>query len=163
MREREEQRKLLGISYPIDTAPFRRAVYFALEMPWPKLKQYASRLELPIYKQKKGDIVNAVVAAEMAEGKEEWTAGLKKKAPVVEAALETPVEQMPPVPTGTYALSNSNNGAHFHPSLNVQYDVANSDGTRITPGIPQGEENKISDARAAQMRQLLASRGLLTA
>lgn len=173
MREREETRKQLGIAYPIDTAPFKRAVYLSIELGWPKLKQHAAALEVLIFKRKKGQVVNDVVAKEIEQGKEEWTKGLKrrtpvKEAPLKEAALDTPVELMPPVPTGSFGLSNSNNGAHFHPSLNVKYDVSQCDannpqGVRITPVTPPAEESKISDARAQQMRQLLQSRGLLTA
>jgi hypothetical protein len=168
MREREETRNELGIAYPIDTAPFRRAVYLSIELPWPKLKQHAAALEVLIFKRKKSQVVNDVVAKEIEQGKEEWAKGLKKKAPEKEAVLDTPVELMPPVPTGSFALSNSNNGAHFHPSLNVQYDVAQCDvnnpqGVRLTPGATPAEENKISDARAQQMRELLRSRNLLTA
>jgi len=164
MREKEELRKQYGVAYPIDTAPFRRAIYFHVELPWPKLKQYAARLEVPIFKQKKEALVNAVVAKEIEQGKEEWTKGLKKPEPPKEVALDTPVELMPPVPTGSFALSNSNNGAHFHPSLNVQYDVKDKDGNHISTqnAVPKSETT-ISDERAARMRQMLKERNLLTA
>lgn len=78
-----EIRKEYGFEAMPLTPEFTRSAYFAVEMPWPKFRAYASKLGAQGFGKgnTKGEIINRVIAIEKEQRKEPWTKDLPKIVP----------------------------------------------------------------------------------
>jgi len=156
MVESEKVRKALGIEFPLNTAEFARARFFHFNMKWPKVRSYAVKLGIQIYKKQKGELINEIVKKEISDGTESW---VKELLPAPQPEPTPQVEPLPPVelenapaPTG-FGVSNAVTTA-------VQWKPVDENGRLVEP---PGNTPALSDPRKEQMRQMLASRGLLKA
>jgi hypothetical protein len=115
-------RKELEIEAMPFTPEWRRTAFLHTEMPWPKLRAYASRLGAGGFGKgnSKNAIINRVVRIEKEQQKEPWTKDLpisgSKEEPSQMAGAqpseankkpspEIPVEEAPPIPPGSFPVS----------------------------------------------------------
>lgn len=153
MAEAEALRLEWGVKFPLDTAQFARARYFFTQVKWPEVRSYAVRLGLPIYKKKRGQLVNDIVDKEILDGKEAWTKELEPElppAPPVEAAAPLPPVPVEEAPAATgFGLSRATNTA-------VQWKPVDAEGRLVEP---PGKVIPLSDPKKEQMKQMLEARG----
>lgn len=162
LAKKEEVRAQLGIEAAIGTPEYQRAAFFHFDMPWGKLRKYATKLRVDTLRRTKAAIINDCVRVERKQRKEKWAKELPEEVPVAAAPASAPLMPVEEAPlAGSFAVSTTAGSGGLTTMCGGLATITPMPmGNAPVPQSAAPPSGQLDAERQRKMRELLIARGL---